>query len=93
MFRRTRLVGPNFFEGKLKLAFVRVVKVIAVNQVAFDSFIVRAEGFNAFQIAMKVSHDIRDSAAAFFSDEGPYALPSKTKKACRLLSSVVHDCW
>jgi hypothetical protein len=40
----------EFFEGKLKMAFVRVVKVIAVNQVAFDSFIIRTEVFNMFQV-------------------------------------------
>jgi hypothetical protein len=43
-------------------------------------FIIRAEGFNTFQIVMEVEHDIRDSAAAFFSDEAPDALPSKTKR-------------
>jgi hypothetical protein len=65
----------NRVDGKLKSAFVRVVKVIAMNQVAFNSFIIRAEVFNMFQIAMEVGH-----VAAFFSDEAPDALPSKTKR-------------
>lgn len=63
----------------MKLAFVRVVKVIAVNQVAFDSFH-HTRGSFQFQIAMEVEHDIRNSTAAFFSDEAPDALLSKTKK-------------
>lgn len=72
---RCSTVGSIFFDGKLKLAFVRVVKAIAVNQVAFESFIFRAEVFNMFQIAMGVEHE-----AAFFSDETPDALPPKIKR-------------
>jgi hypothetical protein len=49
-------------------------------------FIIRAEVFNTFPIAMEV---IRDSAAvAFFSDEAPDALPSKRRVVFNILSDT-----
>jgi hypothetical protein len=79
----------DFFQVQIETG----VRTCRRSYVVSDLFIIRAEIFNTFQIAMEVEDDIRDSATAFLSDEARNALPSKTKRRVFFLSSVVHDCW